>query len=78
DFRCEDSPIKELDISHCPKLEHINIYGSQITTIDISHLDKLYYFKAYRSSLKTIWISKNFEPMDMWFIEDDVVCKVKK
>lgn len=78
DFRCEDSPIKELDISHCPKLEHINIYGSQITTIDISHLDKLYYFKAYRSSLKTIWISKNFEPMDMWFIEDDVVCKIKQ
>ena len=78
DFRCEDSPIKELDISHCPKLEHINIYGSQITTIDISHLDKLYYFKAYCSSLKTIWVSKNFEPMDMWFIEDDVVCKVKK
>lgn len=78
DFRCEDSPLKKLDISHCPKLEYINIYGSQITTIDISHLDKLYYFKAYRSSLKTIWISKNFEPMDMWFIEDDVVCKVKK
>ncbi|WP_297135869.1 leucine-rich repeat domain-containing protein [uncultured Eubacterium sp.] len=78
DFRCEDSPIKELDISHCPKLEYINIYGSQITTIDISHLDKLYYFKAYRSSLKTIWISKNFEPMDMWFIEDDVVCKIKQ
>ena len=78
DFRCEDSPIKELDISHCPKLEHINIYGSQITTIDISHLDKLYYFKAYWSSLKTIWISKNFEPMDMWFIEDDVVCKIKQ
>ena len=78
DFRCEDSPLKKLDISHCPKLEYINIYGSQITTRDISHLDKLYYFKAYRSSLKTIWISKNFEPMDMWFIEDDVVCKVKK
>ena len=78
DFRCEDSPIKELDISHCPKLEHINIYGSQITTIDISHLDKLYYFKAYCSSLKTIWVSKNFEPMDMWFIEDDVVCKTKQ
>lgn len=78
DFRCEDSPIKELDISHCPKLEYINIYGSQITTIDISHLDKLYYFKAYWSSLKTIWISKNFEPMDMWFIEDDVVCKIKQ
>lgn len=78
DFRCEDSPIKELDISHCPKLEHINIYGSQITTIDISHLDKLYYFKAYCSSLKTIWVSKNFEPMDMWFIEDDVVCKIKQ
>ena len=78
DFRCEDSPIKELDISHCPKLEHINIYGSQITTIDISHLDKIYYFKAYCSSLKTIWVSKNFEPMDMWFIEDDVVCKTKQ
>lgn len=78
DFRCEDSPLKKLDISHCPKLEYINIYGSQITTIDISHLDKLYYFKAYCSSLKTIWVSKNFEPMDMWFIEDDVVCKVKK
>lgn len=78
DFRCEDSPIKELDISHCPKLEHIDIYGSQITTIDISHLDKLYYFKAYCSSLKTIWVSKDFEPMDMWFIEDDVVCKTKQ
>ena len=78
DFRCENSPIKELDISHCPKLEYINIYGSQITSIDISHLDKLYYFKAYCSSLKTIWVSKNFEPMDMWFIEDDVVCKVKQ
>lgn len=78
DFRCEDSPLKKLDISHCPKLEYINIYGSQITTIDISHLDKLYYFKAYWSSLKTIWISKNFEPMDMWFIEDDVVCKIKQ
>lgn len=78
DFRCENSPIKELDISHCPKLEYINIYGSQITSIDISHLDKLYYFKAYCSSLKTIWVSKNFEPMDMWFIEDDVVCKIKQ
>lgn len=78
DFRCENSPIKELDISHCPKLEYINIYGSQITSIDISHLDKLYYFKAYCSSLKTIWVSKNFEPMDMWFIEDDVVCKTKQ
>lgn len=78
DFRCEDSPLKKLDISHCSKLEYINIYGSQITTIDISHLDKLNYFKAYWSSLKTIWISKNFKPIDMWFIEDDVVCKVKQ
>ncbi len=77
-FIFQVSSLKKLDLSSCTKLERIDIYGSQITTIDISHLDKLYYFKAYCSSLKTIWVSKNFEPMDMWFIEDDVVCKVKK
>ena len=67
-----------MNLTRNKKIRDLNIKGTQLTSIDISHLDKLEYFKAYRSSLKTIWVSKDFKPITLWFIEDDVVCKVKK
>lgn len=77
-FYCDNNPIKHLNLTRNKKIRDLNIKGTQLTSIDISHLDKLEHFDAYPSSLKTIWVSKDFKPITLWFIEDDVECKIKQ
>ena len=51
--------IKEINLSHCPNLRYLDLYGNDLNTIDVSHNTNLEYLNLRSNHIRSVDLSNN-------------------